>query len=322
MSSPDIPLASSTAKTLSTSASAVSSSATSRGVVKRLFWWQDYLSLTKPRILTMILLTVGIGLVAFAHRELSAIVAVHTLLGTTLIAASASVLNQWLEVDQDALMTRTKTRPLPAGRLTTFEAALFGWTIGMMGFVYLAVTTNWTATCVGLITWIAYVWIYTPMKQWSWWNTAVGTLPGALPVMIGWSAAGGSIYDWEGWVITSVVILWQFPHFMAIAWLYRDQYAGAGYKMLTNVEPTGLAAGWHAVIPACILIPASVLAVTPEGPVSWCLAMIAAASCLSQLIASVRFLRDRNQQTARKLLHSSLIYLPSILLIVMVRSLL
>jgi len=219
-------------------------------------------------------------------------------------------------------MQRTKNRPLPAGRLTTFEAAVFGWITGLVGFAYLAVATNWTATFVGLTTWVAYVWIYTPMKQRSWWNTAVGTLPGALPVMIGWSAAGGSIYDWEGWVITSVVILWQFPHFMAIAWLYRDQYAVAGYKMLTNVEPTGLAAGWHAVIPALILIPASVLAVTPEGPVSWCLAILAVASCLSQLAASIRFLQDRNQQTARKLLHSSLIYLPSILLIVMVRSIL
>ena len=140
--------------------------------------------------------------------------------------------------------------------------------------------------------------------------------------MIGWTAAGGSIYDLEGWVITSVVILWQFPHFMAIAWLYRDQYAGAGYKMLTNVEPTGLAAGWHAVIPALILIPVSVIAVTPESPITWILAALAVVSCLSQVAASIRFLCDRNQKTARKLLHSSLIYLPSILLIVLVRSIL
>jgi protoheme IX farnesyltransferase len=292
------------------------------GVAESLSWWKDYLALTKPRILLMILLTVGIGMVAFAHRDLSALVAIHTLLGTTLIAASASVLNQWLEADQDALMMRTKNRPLPAGRLTSFEAGLFGWSIGLLGFAYLALATTWVATFVGLATWVAYVWIYTPMKQWSWWNTAVGTLPGALPVMIGWTAAGGGLYDVEGWVLTFVVILWQFPHFMAIAWLYRDQYAGAGYKMLTNVEPSGLAAGWHAVIPACILIPLSVFAVTPQSTITWILAVLAVVSCLSQMAASIRFLRDRNQQTARKLLHRSLIYLPSILLIVLVRSIL
>jgi heme o synthase len=312
MSTTEIQIASSTAPSVTTSAS----------VAESLSWWKDYVSLTKPRILLMILLTVGIGMVAFAHRELSALIAIHTLLGTTLIAASASVLNQWLEADQDALMMRTKNRPLPAGRLTSFEAGLFGWAVGILGFAYLAIATTWTATFVGLATWVAYVWIYTPMKQWSWWNTAVGTLPGALPVLIGWTAAGGSIYDLEGWVLTSVVILWQFPHFMSIAWLYRDQYAGAGYKMLTNVEPTGFAAGWHAVIPAMILIPVSIFAVTPESPVTWFLAALAVISCLSQIAASIRFLRDRNQQTARKLLHSSLIYLPSILLIVLVRSIL
>ncbi len=283
-------------------------------------WWSDYAALTKPRILLMILLTVGMGMVAFAHRELSPWIALHTLIGTAFIAASASVLNQWLEQDRDALMPRTQKRPLPSGRLTSFEAAVFGWLLAAIGFTYLIVFTNLNATCVGLATWVAYVWIYTPMKLRTWWNTAVGTLPGALPVMIGWTAAGGSIVSIYGWVLTSVVILWQFPHFMSIAWLYRDQYGRAGYRMLTNEEPTGVAAGWHAVVPAIALIPVSIWAVSPSGPVTWILAAFAVASCLFQLRASFRFLADRNEHTARKLLHSSLLYLPSIMLVVVIRS--
>ncbi len=283
-------------------------------------WWSDYAALTKPRILLMILLTVGMGMVAFAHRELSPWIALHTLIGTALIASSASILNQWIEQDRDALMPRTKNRPLPSGRLTSFEAACFGWLTVSLGFAYLVVFTNPSATSVGLATWVAYVWIYTPMKLRTWWNTAVGTLPGALPVLIGWTAAGGSITSVYGWVLTSVVILWQFPHFMSIAWLYREQYGAAGYRMLTNEEPTGVAAGWHAVIPAFVLIPISVWAVSPAGPFTWFLAALAIASCWLQLIASIRFLANRNERTARKLLHSSLIYLPSIMLIVVIRS--
>ena len=283
-------------------------------------WWSDYAALTKPRILLMILLTVGMGMVAFAHGGLETWIAVHTLLGTALIAASASVLNQWLEQDRDLLMPRTRNRPLPSGRLTSFEAASFGWLIGIAGFAYLATFTNLSATLVGLITWVAYVWIYTPLKLYTWWNTAIGTLPGALPVMIGWTAAGGSLDSIYAWALTSVVILWQFPHFMSIAWLYREQYDAAGYRMLTNEEPTGIAAGWHAVVPAALLIPVSVAAVAPNSVFTWSLAVLAIASCLFQLKASVLFLAERNEQTARKLLHSSLIYLPMIMLVVVIRS--
>lgn len=283
-------------------------------------WWSDYAALTKPRILLMILFTVGMGMFACARQDLSPWIAIHTLIGTAFIAASASILNQWLEQDRDALMPRTQKRPLPSGRLTSFEAATFGWLTAVVGFAYLALLTNAQATSVGLATWISYVWIYTPMKLFTCWNTTIGTLPGALPVMIGWTAAGGSITSMYGWVLTAVVILWQFPHFMSIAWLYRDQYKAAGYRMLTNVYPNGVAAGWHAVIPAVTLIPVSVWAVDPTGPVTWILASLAIGSCCLQLIASIRFLANRNEQTARKLLHSSLIYLPSIMLLVVIRA--
>jgi heme o synthase len=285
-------------------------------------WWRDYIALTKPRITLMILLTVAVAM--FAAQQLlgtskSLLVWFHTLLATGMIASSASTLNQWYEHEKDMLMPRTKKRPLPSGRLTSFEAALFGWILVIVGCLYLAIGVNVTAMLCGLATWFVYCWVYTPLKSRTWWNTAVGTLPGALPVMIGWTAAGGGAFDGDGWAITWIVILWQFPHFMAIAWLYREQYAIAGFRMLTNEEPTGWAAGWHAAIGAFALIPLSVIVLSP---VSWGTGLIAGLgilSCLWQAMASVRFLRDRNNATAKKLLRASLIYLPAIMMLIVVR---
>jgi protoheme IX farnesyltransferase len=284
-------------------------------------WWSDYLALTKPRILFMILLTVMMGMVAFAHRQLLMSAIFHALVGTGLIAASASILNQWLEQERDGLMKRTRTRPLPGGRLTSFEVAVFGWLMAILGFGYLAVFTNWPTTIVGFATWLSYVWIYTPLKTWTSWNTLVGTLPGALPVLIGWTAAGG---DWQhphAWLLTMLVILWQFPHFMAIAWLYRDEYDRAGYRMLTNTERTGVAAGWVAVAGAVALFPCSILAV--YSPALWpsgLSILLTIGVCAYQLRAALRFLRNRNDPSARRLLYASLLYLPMMMLIVMVIS--
>ena len=243
----------------------------------------------------------------------------NTLIATGMIAGSASTLNQWFERDRDALMPRTQKRPLPSGRLTAFEAAAFGWILFVVGSLYLWLGANLEAMLCGLATWTIYCWVYTPMKTLSWWNTAVGTLPGALPVMIGWTAAGGSLWDLDGWGLTAIVVLWQFPHFMAIAWLYRDQYTQAGFRMLTKVEPTGIAAGWHAIVPACLLIPLSIAVLHPVSTTTWIVAVLGAIACLGQAAASLRFLNNRNNQTARKLLHSSLIYLPAIMLLVVVR---
>ncbi len=281
-------------------------------------WWSDYLALTKPRILVMILLTVVMGLLGYAHRSLSIWVTLHALIGTALIAASASILNQWLEQDRDLLMTRTRSRPLPSGRLTSFEAAFFGWFTAVVGFLYLIAFTNLGATAVGFATWVSYVWIYTPMKTRTWFNTVVGTLPGALPVLIGWTAAGGSVLDLQGWLLTSIVILWQFPHFMAIAWLYRNEYDLAGYRMITNVERTGVAAGWVAIIPAIVLIPVSIASIAPDNILTWIGALCGVAACLYQLRAAIVFFRNRNDQTARRLLYASLIYLPAMMLITMI----
>jgi heme o synthase len=285
-------------------------------------WRQDYLALTKPRILLMILLTVAVAMLASIRiRGLSVswFVWVNTFVATGMIAASASTLNQWYERDRDAKMLRTRKRPLPSGRLTSTEAAFFGWLLMVLGSIYLWLGANVEAMLCGLATWFIYCWVYTPMKVYSWWNTAVGTLPGALPVMIGWTATGGSILDWEGWALTSIVILWQFPHFMAIAWLYREQYSEAGFRMLTKEEPTGIAAGWHALVPAILLIPLSIYVLHPMSAATWVVACFGAIACLGQAGSAGRFLRDRNDLTARKLLRSSLVYLPAIMMLVVIR---
>jgi heme o synthase len=289
---------------------------------KEIVWWRDYVALTKPRIMLMILLTVGVAMFAASRMlgtTVSGFVWINTLIATGMIAGSASTLNQWFERDRDSLMPRTQKRPLPSGRLTSIEAFSFGWLLVTVGCLYLWLGANALAMFCGLATWAIYCWVYTPMKTISWWNTAVGTLPGALPVMIGWTAAGGGLWDIGGWALTAIVILWQFPHFMAIAWLYRDQYAEAGFRMLTKEEPTGVAAGWHAVIPACVLIPVSIGVLQPHSVATWVLAFFGVAACLGQALASLRFLRDRNNQTAKKLLHSSLFYLPAIMMLVVIR---
>lgn len=284
--------------------------------------WRDYLVLAKPRITVMILLTVAVAMV-FASRLLSASVSplvwLSAMIGTSMVAASASVLNQWYERDRDFLMPRTRNRPLPSGRLTMIEAKLFGWALFLVGALLIYFGANATAAAVAFVTWFIYCWIYTPMKAWSWWNTAVGTLPGALPVMIGWTAAGGSIASWEAWGLTSIVILWQFPHFMAIAWLYKDQYTQAGFRMLTREEPSGLAAGWHAVVPAAMLCVLCFFVLQPVSIASGIVTGIAVWIAVYQLVASIKFLNQRDSQTARRLLRTSLVFLPAVFLLVVVR---
>ena len=278
--------------------------------------------LAKPRITVMILLTVAVAMV-FAARLLQSTVGplawISAMVGTSMVAASASVMNQWYERDRDFLMPRTRNRPLPSGRLTMIEANLFGWLLFVLGTMLIYFGANAMAATVSFLTWFIYCWVYTPMKVFSWWNTAVGTLPGALPVMIGWTAAGGPVTSWEAWGLTSIVILWQFPHFMAIAWLYKDQYSQAGFRMLTREEPSGIAAGWHAVVPAALLCPLCVSVLRPDSVATWIVTSLAVLIAGYQLASSLKFLMRRDQGTARKLLRTSLVFLPAIFLLVVVR---
>jgi len=287
--------------------------ATSPTVRERLSY---YIELTKPRILIMILLTVVMAMVA-AGNSITLLVALHACVGTAMVAASASVLNQWIERDRDAVMKRTSKRPIPMGRVASSQAAWMGWLLVIVGSIYLAVFVNLPTMWCGLATWGLYVWIYTPLKMLSWTNTLVGTLPGALPVWMGWTAAEGSLLDPEAWVLLGVVVAWQLPHFMAIAYMYREQYESAGYKMITVTDRSGLGAGLHAMLGSFALIVLAVMAVPPTGILVSFLTLLAVAVAVWQTLAAWRFVRAPEMKTARRMLHVSLLHLPLTMLLIL-----
>ncbi len=272
----------------------------------------DYVQLAKPKIATLVLVAVAASAFVAAGGPPNLVVLLHTLLGTALVAASASALNQWLERESDALMPRTANRPLPAGRLNSGEVFCFGLVTAVGGVCYLALLVNLTTTALGLATWIFYVWIYTPLKRKSWLNTVVGAVAGALPVLIGWASAAP--VDLRAMALFMIVYLWQFPHFMAIAWIYRRQYASAGLQMLSVVDPSGRRAGRQAVVAGLLLAPVSMLPLLLDGARSFFpLAMLALT--LGQFACAWSFAVRLDELSARRLLKASLVYLPLALLL-------
>jgi protoheme IX farnesyltransferase len=271
----------------------------------------DYAELTRPRISAMVLVTVAVAACVADWGPPAPWLLFHTLLGTALVAASASALNQWLERDTDQQMQRTAARPLPAGRLNNFEVVTFGATSIALGLVYLAATTGAITAALALVTWTLYVWVYTPLKTRTPANTAVGAMAGALPVLIGWTAVGAPL-DIRAWSLFLIVFIWQFPHFMAIAWLYRDQYGAAGLQMLSVVDPTGRRAGAQAIVAALVLIPVSLVPclVQPAPELYFTCALLLG---LGQLACAAGFFWSLGDVSARRLLLASLVYLPAVM---------
>lgn len=274
--------------------------------------WLDFVELTKPRIALMVLFTVAIGALLANQSTLELAQLLHALVGVALVAAGASALNQWLERDSDAQMRRTENRPLPAGRLTTAEVLGFGIVSSVIGLGYmLFLMTHWLAAAVTLVTLLSYVFIYTPLKKKTTLNTLIGAVPGALPPVIGWAALTGTL-DPSAFVLFLIVFIWQVPHFLAIAWIYREDYARAGLKMLPGVDQDGAATSRQMMLYTLALIPISLLPI-------W----IGSASLMYGFGAvglGVFFLRwvwafalAPTDGKARKVLHASLIYLPSVL---------
>lgn len=292
--------------------------------LRRLAWVGDFAALTKPRISAMVLVVVAVAAFAGGGGQCTGWTLVHALLGTLLVAASASAMNQWFERRCDGMMERTANRPLPAGRLSSLQVVTFALATLVLGSLYLVWLVNFPAAVWAVATWLVYVAIYTPMKPRTAQNTAVGAVSGALPVFIGWSAAGGS---WNvavqpgGVALFLVLLLWQFPHFMAIAWIYRRQYEHAGLKMMTVVEPTGRRAGWHAVLAAALLLPVSwVPVLTVPWHESIVYLIVASVLGLIQMRFALRFLKSRTDQTARSLLRVTLLYLPLLLIALVVQA--
>jgi protoheme IX farnesyltransferase len=269
---------------------------------------RDYLELTKPRISLMVLVTVTISQLVALSGSLSLALLLPTLIGTALVAASASAWNQLLEKDQDGRMERTAGRPLPAGRLGMAEVVVFGCFTLLSGLLFLLLLVGWQPALWALATWLLYVGLYTPLKSRSMWNTAVGAISGALPVVIGWTATGTPL---DTRLVTLVLILfcWQFPHFVAIAWLYRYEYARAGMQMLTVTDPSGRLAGWHAVGGATLVLAVGLLPTVGDAP-NLVYATASGLLGLYLVAAACRFQRRLCHASARRLLAASIVYLP------------
>ncbi|MGY8767613.1 MAG: heme o synthase [Pirellulales bacterium] len=274
----------------------------------------DYIELTKPKIAIMLLAAVAVSSFVAAKGYPDLLAMLHVVIGTALVAASSCVWNQWIERHVDMLMPRTASRPLPAGRIQPLSAVLFGTILGAVGVVYLAATVGWLTSGIGALTWFLYVCVYTPMKRTSPWNTAVGAVAGALPLWMGWLAMGKEL-DIRAVAIFAILFFWQFPHFMAIAWLYRKQYEKAGMKMWSVVDPTGRRAGVQAVSSAIALILVSVVPVI-LGQLDFTHILILISTAMlgfAQLLFAVNFYQKPTDTAARWLLWASLVYLPCML---------
>jgi len=271
----------------------------------------DYIELTKPRIAGLVLVVVAVSALLSASEPVGFWRLSHTLLGTALVAASASAMNQWLERDRDGRMPRTADRPLPSGRLSSAQVLAFAATAVACGLVYLATIVILPAAGLGQVTWVLYVGAYTPLKRLTWLNTVVGAVAGAMPVLIGAAAVEG--IDLAALTLFTIVYLWQFPHFMAIAWLYRRQYAAAGFRMLSVVDGTGRRAGRQALAVALMLVPVSLVPFTLY-PLHALAAVPVLALAIVQAAAAAAFLHRRDDPSARRLLRVSLVYLPGLLL--------
>lgn len=269
----------------------------------------DYLALTKPRLNSLVVVTSAGGYYLGVSRPAFLPMAAVAM-GTALVAGGAAVLNQVYERETDALMQRTRLRPLPDQRVTPEEARTFGTLLAGAGLVFLSVSANALAALLALVTLVVYLTVYTPMKRRSPLATLIGAVPGALPPLIGWTAASGSL-SLGGWSLFAIVFLWQIPHFMAIAWLYRDDYARAGFPMLPVVEPDGRRAGLQAVFYAAALVPASV-APTVVGLTGTAYFWTALVLGVGLLWMAARFALSRTDATARVLFYSSITYLPLI----------
>ncbi|MCP9496277.1 MAG: heme o synthase [Pyrinomonadaceae bacterium MAG19_C2-C3] len=267
-----------------------------------------YVELTKPRIALMIVLIAAAGFALGSRDGIDFSRLFHALFGIALLSGGIAALNQYLERERDCFMPRTASRPLPSNRLTPFAASMFGVSLTVSGIIYLAFFVNPLTALLGTATAIGYVLIYTPLKTRTSLSTVIGAFPGAVPPLIGWAAATGRV-PLIAWALFAIQFLWQFPHFLAIAWMYKDEYEQAEIRMLPVVERQGVATAQQSIIYALLLIPVSLLP-TLLGLTGMIYFYGALALGLFYLWASVRTGFDSSRTQARRLLLASVIYLP------------
>ena len=271
----------------------------------------DIAELVKARLTLLVLLTTAVGFYVAAKSPIDSRALIHVVLGTAAAAAGAAALNQWWEHKADALMKRTQSRPLPAGRMSTRTGLVLGSLLSIFGVVYLAIACNGLSASLAGLTIIVYIFAYTPLKRISTFNTLVGTIPGALPPMIGWAAARGRI-DAGAWTLFVIMVFWQLPHFFAIAWLYRNDYANAGFQMISNDDRTGERSASQSVL-FCILLMTFSALPGFVGIASVFYVPIALVLSAAFTIVAMRFLRLRTPAAARTLFFASILYLQILL---------
>jgi protoheme IX farnesyltransferase len=275
-----------------------------------------YVELTKPRITFLIVLTAAAGFALGARGGVSYMLLTHAMIGIALLSSGIATLNQYMERDLDGLMRRTASRPLPSGKLQPIEAFLFGAVLTIGAEIYLAVMVNPLTAMFGISVIVGYLFLYTPLKTRTSLSTVVGAFPGAMPPLMGWTAATGEVTA-GAWVLFAILFLWQFPHFLAIAWMYREDYERAGIVMLPVVEPEGRITGQQIVAYTMLLLPVSLLPTVMgiSGNIYFYGAIALGALFL---YSSVRAAFSKSRQEARRLLLASVIYLPLLFVLMVI----
>lgn len=270
-----------------------------------------YVTLTKPDVTFLVVITTVAGFYLASSGSIAWALLLNTLFGTTLVAGGTAALNQYIERDRDALMRRTVQRPLPAGVLQPAEVLRFGVGAILLGAFWLALAANFLAAFLGLVTSIVYLGVYTPLKTRTTLATAIGALPGALPPLIGWAAARGSL-SLGAWILFGILFFWQFPHFQAIAWMYREDYSRAGIRMLPTVDPAGDATFRQIVATSAILVPVSLLpSVIGMAGIRYFFGALILGMLMLQV--SLWASRLRSNVRAKWLMHATVAYIPLLL---------
>jgi protoheme IX farnesyltransferase len=281
------------------------------GLGRGVLLMRSYAELTKARLTSLVVLTAGVGFVMAGRSPLDVPALAWTVLGTALAAAGSMTLNQVIEADRDARMERTKGRPLPMGTIGRRHALLLGILMASAGLALLAVRANVRTALLGLTVVIVYTLVYTPLKARTPLCTLAGAVCGAIPPMMGWSATGAAL-SFGAWVLAGVLFLWQIPHFMSLAWLYREDYRRGGFRMLPVVEPSGRTTGLIAVLYTLALLPVGMLAVL-GGMTGWLFAVGSLALGLALVTLALRLATFRTDLVARRLFLATLAYLPLLL---------
>jgi len=269
----------------------------------------DFVALTKPRLNSLVVVTTGVGYLGGSGAEFDLVVFVNTTVGAALVAGSAAALNQIAERDLDERMRRTRDRPIPAGRLQPADAAWAAVLLAVVGLAQLSLGASLAAAVVALATLVSYVGVYTPLKRRTHWALLVGAVPGGLPVVIGWAAAGP--LSAGAWSLFAIVFVWQLPHFLALTWLYRDDFANARLPLLSVNDPSGLRTARHLVAYTVLLVPVSLMP-TWIGLTGPAYATGAAMLGTVLLVLGMRFAASRSINRARAFFRATLLYLPLI----------